>query len=243
MLMGYGVRLEIWGDYASFNRPEMKVERVSYEFLTPSAARGILEAIYWKPQIRWIVDRIHVLSPIRFTQVRRNELDQKIPLRNVEQIRQKSEGALRIFVENHRQQRAARILKEVRYGIEAHLEVKDSGEYNGKVLEHPEAKHLESFKRRASKGQYFHHPYLGCREFPAYFRLLGEDDNFSPVPSVLQREHEFGYVLWGIDFKPDPKGSVVESNKGRRLKAQPRFFKAILRNGIISVPSLSETRG
>ncbi len=242
--MGYGVRLEVWGDYASFNRPEMKVERVSYEFITPSAARGVLEAIYWKPEMRWVIDRIHVLSPIRFTQVRRNEVDQKIPLRNANLVKQKGKGVLGIFVEEHRQQRAARILKDVRYGIEAHLEVLDPGkDEEGMVPEHPEAKHLETFKRRAAKGQCFHHPYLGCREFPAHYRLLEEEEKFPPIPSELQGEHDFGYVLWDIEFKYDPKGPVVESNKGRRLKPQPRFFKAVMRNGIIQVPSFSETRG
>lgn len=241
--MGYGVKLEVWGEYASFNRPEMKVERVSYEFMTPGAARGILEAIYWKPQMRWVVDRIHVLSPIRFTQIRRNELDQKIPAKNVDTIMKKKKGSLGIFVEEHRQQRAARILKDVRYGIEAYLEVLTPEERNGDVLEHPEAKHLEAFKRRASKGQFFHHPYLGCREFPAHFRLLRDDEAFPPVPSELQGEHYFGYVLWDIEFAADPEGPVIEGNRGTRLRPQARFFKAVMRNGVIQVPPLRETRG
>ncbi|MEO0250388.1 MAG: type I-C CRISPR-associated protein Cas5c [candidate division WOR-3 bacterium] len=241
--MGYGVKLEVWGDYASFNRPEMKVERVSYEFMTPSAARGILEAIYWKPQIRWVVDSIHVLSPIRFTQVRRNELDQRIPAKNAEMVARAGKGGLCIFVEDHRQQRASRILRDVRYGIEAHLEVLTAEEKDGNVLEHPEAKHLEAFKRRASKGQYFLHPYLGCREFPAHFRILGDDEGFPPVPLELQGDRDFGYVLWDIEFKPDPDGPVVEASKGVRVTPQARFFKAVMRDGVIQVPRLDETRG
>lgn len=241
--MGYGVKLEVWGDYASFNRPEMKVERVSYEFMTPSAARGILEAVYWKPQIRWVIDRIHVLSPIRLTQIRRNELGQKIPAKNVETTMNKMNGVLGIFVEEHRQQRAARILKDVRYGIEAHLEVLIPEEKNGQVLEHPEAKHLEAFKRRASKGQCFHHPYMGCREFPAHFRLLGDEEVFPPAPLELQGERDFGYVLWDIEFKADPDGPVVEANKGIRLRPQARFFRAVMRDGVIQVPPHGETRG
>jgi CRISPR-associated protein Cas5d len=241
--MAYGVKLEVWGEYASFNRPEMKVERVSYEFMTPSAARGILEAIYWKPQMRWVVDRIRVLAPIRFTQIRRNELDQKIPGKNVVAARKAGRGPLGIFVDEHRQQRASRILRDVRYGIEAHLEVLPAVEQGGSPLDHPEAKHLESFKRRAAKGQYFHHPYLGCREFPANFRLLGDEEPFPPCPSELRGEQDFGYVLWDVEFVEDPQGQVIESNQGRRLRAQARFFKAVMRDGVVQVPSREQTRG
>lgn len=241
--MGYGVKLEVWGDYASFNRPEMKVERVSYEFMTPSAARGILEAIYWKPQMRWVVDRIHVLEPIRFTQVRRNEIDQKIPAKNVEMARKRGIGTLGIQVEEHRQQRASRILRNVRYGIEAHIEVLSPLGKDGQVLDHPEAKHLESFKRRASKGQCFHHPYLGCREFPAYFRLLRDEEEFPPCPTELRGYRTFGYVLWDVEFVKDSKGNVVESSEGTRVRAQARFFEASMKDGIIQIPQRAQTRG
>ncbi len=241
--MGYGIKLEVWGDYASFNRPEMKVERVSYDFITPSAARGILEAIYWKPQMRWIVDRLHVLAPIRFTQIRRNELDQKIPAKNVEAARKKGTGSLGIFIEEHRQQRASRILKDVRYGIEAHVEVLTPAVDGGETLDHPEAKHLETFKRRAAKGQYFHHPYLGCREFPANFRLVENGEQFLPPPSDLMGERDFGYMLWDVEYEVDRGGTVVESNRGRRLVARARFFRAIMRDGVVKVPPREETRG
>ncbi len=244
--MSYGIRLEVWGDYASFNRPEMKVERVSYDVITPSAARGILEAIYWKPQFRWIVDRILVLAPIRFTHVRRNELDCKIAVKGKTGVQAAMAGGgsnLGIAVEEHRQQRAARILRDVRYGIEAHVEVLDPTERDGTVLHHPEAKHLEAFKRRASRGQYFHHPYLGCREFPASFRLLGDAEEFPEVPGELAGERELGYMLWDIVFEEDPKGKVVESNRGRRLRAEPRFFRATMRDGVVEVPPLAGTRG
>jgi len=244
--MAYGVRLEVWGDYASFNRPEMKVERVSYEVMTPSAARGILEAIYWKPEMRWVVDRIRVLAPIRFTHVRRNEIDAKIPVKGktgVQGAMQRGRGRLGISVETHRQQRAAMILRDVRYGIEAHVEVLKTTDHDGKPLSHPEAKHLDTFKRRASKGQYFHHPYLGCREFPAFFRLLGEDEAFPPPPDELRGERDLGYMLWDLEFSPDPKGPVAESNQGRRLSANPRFFHARMVDGVIKVPPVHETRG
>jgi CRISPR-associated protein Cas5d len=170
--MSYGVRLLVWGDYASFNRPEMKVERVSYDVITPSAARGILEAIYWKPEMRWVVDKLYVINPIRFTHIRRNEVDCKISARNVSSAMKTGEGDLSIAVEDHRQQRAAMILKEVCYGIEAHVKVLKSELKDGKSIENPEAKHLRQFKDRAQKGACFHHPYLGTREFPDSFKLV-----------------------------------------------------------------------
>ena len=241
--MGYGIKLEVWGDYASFNRPEMKVERVSYDVMTPSAARGVLEAIYWKPQFRWVVDRIQVLAPIRFTHVRRNEISSKIAAGTVGTVRNRGSGSLGIAVEDHRQQRAARILRDVRYGIDAHVEVLDPTERDGATLDHPEAKHLEAFKRRAGKGQCFHHPYLGCREFPASFRLLTDDEEFPATPAELEGERDLGYLLWDVVFHDDPNGNVLESNRGRRLRAEPRFFLARMVDGLVEVPALAETRG
>jgi len=242
--MGYGVKLEVWGDYALFSRPEMKVERVSYDVLTPSAARGILEAIYWKPQFRWVIDRVRVLSPIRHTNVRRNEIDIKIPKGGaVSSAMKAGKGNLGIAVDEHRQQRAAVLLRDVRYGIEAHIEILDPTERDGSSLEHPEAKHLDMFKRRARKGQYFHHPYLGCREFPASFRLIEDDESFGQCPESLQGERSLGWMLWDIEFIPDKKGAIIESHAGRRLTAQPRFFDATMVDGVIEVPPLAETRG
>lgn len=243
--MAYGIKLEVWGDYASFNRPEMKVERVSYDVITPSAARGILEAIYWKPEMSWVVDRIWVLAPIRFTHIRRNELSVKIPQKNVQAAMSGGAGDLTIMVEDKRQQRTARILRNVRYGIEAHIEVREPTTRDGVVLEHPEAKHLESFKRRAAKGQYFHHPYLGCREFPANFRLLDDHERFIKADpnAELSGERDLGYMLWDIVFSEDPNGKIIESNRGRKLRAEPRFFRAVMRDGVIQVPPLEETRG
>jgi CRISPR-associated protein Cas5d len=244
--MAYGIRLEVWGDYASFTRPEMKVERVSYEVMTPSAARGILEAIYWKPEMRWVIDRIHVLAPIRFTHVRRNEIDVKIPSKGptgAESAVRSGRGTLGITVEAHRQQRAAMILRDVRYGIEAHVEVLKSTDDHGDPIAHAEAKHLEMFKRRASRGQYFHHPYLGCREFPAFVRLLLDGESFPPPPEELKGlSVSLGYMLWDIEFQSHPKGSVIDSNSGRRLEAIPRFFQPNMVDGVIRVPALEGTR-
>lgn len=232
--MAYGVRLLVWGEMACFTRPEMKVERVSYDVITPSAARGILEAIYWKPEMRWVVDRLHVLNPIRKTHIRRNEIASKIPVKGktgAKAAMESGKGKLGIAVDADRQQRAATVLRDVRYGIEAHVEVKKDDEN----LNSPEAKHLDIFKRRAAKGQYFHHPYLGTREFPAYFELV---DEFPDPDCSFENEVALGLMLNDIEFKPDPKGRVVESNTGMKLTAEPRFFEAVICRGVIEVPPI-----
>lgn len=219
--MSYGIRLHCWGDYALFTRPEMKVERVSYEVITPSAARGVLEAIYWKPQIRWVIDRLHVLNPIRFTSQRRNEVGCKIPTRGpdgAEQAMKRGRGRLGIYVENERQQRAAMLLRDVAYVIEAHFEILN-GEPN-------EAKHLDQFNRRARAGQCFTRPYLGTRECAADFALIEHGQPLpAPHPSLAGRR-ELGWMLHDIDFK-----------NGR----QPRFFHAVMVDGVIDVPPFDST--
>jgi len=225
--MSYGIRLEVWGPYASFNRPEMKVERVSYDVITPSAARAILEAIYWKPQIRWHVRRLHVLAPIQFTNIRRNEVASKIPAGSAKKAMKAGSGDLALYIEEDRQQRAALVLKDVRYGIEAEFEVLDPRfEKGGPAMAPNEVagKHLDMFRRRAADGQCFHHPSLGCREFAADFALA--EGGFS-CPSPLTGEKELGYMLHDIDFA---------NNR------TPRFFRAILRDGVLEVPPFNHAR-
>ena len=241
--MGFGIKLKVWGDYASFNRPEMKVERVSYEVMTPSAARGVLEAIYWKPEMRWVIDRIHVLRPIRFTYVRRNEIASKIPVKGpsgAAQAMKSGRGTLGLQVDQDRQQRAAMVLADVCYGIEAHVDVVGGHPGDGSNGKSPEGKHLAMFSRRAEKGQYFHHPYLGCREFPGDFELVQE---FEPCPAELRNLRRLGMMLHDIVYTPDAAGTVVESHSGTRLSAEPRFFEAELRNGILEIPRLEASGG
>lgn len=210
--MCYGIKLKVWGRFACFTRPEMKVERVSYDVMTPSAAKGILEAIYWKPEMKWIIDRIHVLKPIRFDNIRRNELVGKIPSDKINTRVRNSKSALEVFVDDTRKQRAAMILRDVAYVIEAHFECKDSAEKC--------AKHKEMFERRARKGQYFHQPYFGCREFPVAFESVAE------VPqSELNGRKDLGWILYDIDFKKEMAA---------------RFFHAFMHDGIINVPPLRE---
>jgi CRISPR-associated protein Cas5d len=199
----------------------MKVERVSYDVITPSAARGIVEAIYWKPEIRWIIDRITVLKPIQFASIRRNEVSKKISKRAAEQAMAKGTGNLGLCVddEDTRQQRASLLLRNVAYVIEAHFDVLQ-GEDNT-------AKHLDQFRRRAKKGQCYSRPFLGCREFAADFALLEGEETPPPVHSSLHGERDLGWMLHDIDFA---------SNR------QPLFFRAIMRDGVVEVPSQSGTR-
>lgn len=191
----------------------MKVERVSYDVITPSAARGIVEAIYWKPEIRWFIDRLHVLNPIRFTSMRRNEVGTKIPSRSAASAMKTGRGCLGLYVESERQQRSALLLRDVAYAIDAHFEIR-GGEAN-------EAKHLDMFTRRARTGQCFTRPYLGCREFAAHFELLtGREALTSGHPSLVGTR-DLGWMLHDIDYSSGGK---------------PRFFRAVMTDGVIEVP-------
>ena len=217
--MSYGIKLHIWGEYACFTRPEMKVERVSYDAITPSAARGILEAIHWKPAIRWQIDRIHVLKPIRFESIRRNEVGSKIGLGNVKKaMNAKSTQDLYTVSDEDRQQRAATVLRDVGYVIEAHFELTSKA-----TAEDNEGKHLDQFNRRARKGQCFHQPCMGTREFVAHFALL-DDGEAWPTCELNQadKNRDLGWMLHDIDFAADNT---------------PRFFRAEMKEGTIEVPA------
>lgn len=216
--MSYGIKLHIWGEYACFTRPEMKVERVSYDVITPSAARGILEAIHWKPAIRWQIDRIHVLRPIRFESIRRNEVVSKIPVRNaMNAMKSKSTQNLYLVADQDRTQRAAMVLRDVSYVIEAHFDLTSNAAADDNV-----GKHLDQFKRRARKGQCFHQPCMGTREFVAHFSLLDDADDLPTCDlSEADKNRDLGWMLHDIDFAA---GSTA------------RFFRAELKNGVIEVP-------
>lgn len=217
--MSYGIKLHIWGEYACFTRPEMKVERVSYDAITPSAARGILEAIHWKPAIRWQVDRIHVLKPIRFESIRRNEVGSKIGLGNVKKaMNAKSTQDLYTVSDEDRQQRAATVLRDVAYVIEAHFELTSKA-----TAEDNEGKHLDQFNRRARKGQCFHQPCMGTREFVAHFALLDDGEAWPTCElNEADKNRDLGWMLHDIDFAA---GNT------------PRFFRAEMKEGAIEVPA------
>lgn len=213
--MAFGIKLHCWGEWACFTRPEMKVERVSYDVMTPSAARGVVEAIYWKPEIRWRIGRITVLKPIRFTSVRRNEVKDKIGA-GAAKAMSSGEGNLAFYVDDgdNRQQRATLMLRDVGYVIDAYIEIV-SGPDNI-------AKHLDQFNRRARKGSCFTRPYLGCREFAAHFELLEDGSAIPARDRSLDGDRDLGWMLHDIDF----------SNAKDK---QAMFFHAVMRDGVIDV--------
>lgn len=209
------IKLEVWGAYALFTRPEMKVERVSYDVMTPSAARGLIEAIYWHPGMRWCIDRIHVCAPIRFTNLRRNEVKSTIPARTVHAVMAQGKGEPYLSTSKDIQQRAALLLRDVHYVIEAHFEMTEKaapGDNPGKFQ--------DIVKRRIQKGQFYHQPCFGCREFPAQFRLCGE---VPPCPAELKGPRDLGWMLYDMDYTDSEN-------------ITPLFFRATLQNGVMEVP-------
>lgn len=238
--------LEVWGDFACFTRPEMKVERVSYDVITPSAARAIFEAILWKPAIKWHITRIEVLNPIRWISIRRNEVGRIENTPTEAQLRGESGTPMGLYIEECRQQRAGLLLRDVRYRLHAWFEFippperkhnrpvspalwSDTDEQNQITrMDENEAKYAAMFERRARKGQCFHRPYLGCREFACNFRLVESD---TTEPSPIQKTEDLGWMLYDMDFSDpeDPK---------------PLFFRAKMEKGIINTDRRSvEVRG
>lgn len=208
------VKVEVWGDYACFSRPELKTERMSYDVMTPSAARGLLEAIYWHPGLRWVIDRIHVMRPIRFTGIRRNEVKSKISADNVRSAMSGGRQALYLCTSEDIQQRAATVLQDVRYVIEAHFVMTDQASPSDNA-----GKFCDIMRRRLEKGQCYHQPCFGVREFPAQFRLWPGGE----IPTTGETR-DLGLMLYDMDYS-DP----------RNIK--PMFFRAVLENGALNVPA------
>jgi CRISPR-associated protein Cas5d len=210
--------LDIRGPFACFTRPEMKVERVSYDVITPSAARAVFEAIFWKPAVRWQVRRIEVLAPLRWTNLRRNEVASVLSTRNVQQAMEQGEGDLALYADEDRQQRAALLLRDVAYRVHADLCVQPD-----RHDPEPPAKFFEMFARRARKGQCVNQPYLGCREFAARWRLV---EALAPEPPPIDETRDLGWMLHDLDYT-DP------------ANPQPRFFRAQLNGGVVEVPNFN----
>ncbi len=218
------IRVEVWGDYALFTRPEMKTERVSYDVMTPSAARGLLESIYWHPGMKWCIDRIHVCSPIRFTNIRRNEVKDTISARKVKTVMEKGQGELYLATPESIQQWAAMVLRDVHYVIDAHFDLTENaapGDNAGKFQ--------DIIKRRLERGQCYSMPYFGTREFPAHFRRCTE---LPPCPDELKGVRDLGWMLLDMDYT-NPQNIT------------PRFFRASLTDGVMVVPpwDSKEVRG
>lgn len=210
------ISVEVWGDYALFSRPEMKTERVSYDVMTPSAARGLLESVFWHPGLKWVVDRIHVCAPIRFTNIRRNEVKDTISARKMQTLMEKGSEAYLATPESI-QQRAAMVLRDVHYVIDAHFDMT----MRASPTDNP-GKFQEMMRRRVEKGQCYHQPYFGAREFPVNFRLCTQ---LPPCPEELTGEKDLGWMLLDMDYSD--KENIT-----------PRFFRAVLRDGVLEVPPM-----
>ena len=239
--------LEVWGDYACFTRPEMKVERVSYDVITPSAARAIYESILWKPAIRWHVTRIEVLNRVKWISVRRNEVGKTMPVPTTKQMEGVLGAPMGIFIEDERQQRAGLFLRDVKYRLHAYFDFippedrktnrsilseawadqQEETEFNRK--DETPAKYAAMFERRAKKGQCFNRPYLGCREFACDFRLV---DPAEELVSPIEDTRDLGYMLYDMDFAAN-----MDNPK-------PLFFRATIEHGVINTDRrVVEVRG
>ena len=186
--------LEVSGDFACFTRPEMKVERVSYDIITPSAARAVFESILWKPAIRWQPTKIEVLAPVRWTTIRRNEVGSKVAMGSVKTALNRGSGELGLYVEEDRQQRASLLLRDVKYRLHAGFEMTEKAGPDDNAN-----KFAEMFTRRAAKGQCINQPYLGCREFACDFRLIEADAEAAGIPDELRGQQNLGVQSRTID--------------------------------------------
>ena len=213
--MAKGVRVKVWGDYALFSRPEMKVERCSYDVMTPSAARGILEAVYWHPGMRWIIDKIYVNKPIQFTSVRRNEVKSKVSANNVLPVYNGSPKRLYLSSKAEIVQRSSILLRNVEYVIEAHFEMTDKANISDNS-----GKFKDIIMRRLRKGECFHTPYFGSREFPVRFCLCEEEEIHTAYSD--EDERDLGFMLYDMDYS-NPEN------------IQPMFFRAIMKKGVIDL--------
>lgn len=204
------IKIEVWGDYACFSRPELKTERVSYDIMTPSAARGLVEAIYWHPGMKYSIDRIYLLNPIRFTNIRRNEVKSKL-LSSAVKSAVNNVSTLALYTSEEIVQRAAMILQDVHYVIECHFDMTSKAS----ASDNP-GKFQDILRRRLQKGQCYHEPCFGCREFPASFREWPAEKTIS-TEDITQ---DLGLMLYDMDYS-DPED------------IRPQFFRAKLEHGIL----------
>lgn len=210
------IRVEVKGEFACFSRPEFKAERVSYDVITPSAARGLLESVLWHPGMRYIVDKIYLLSKISFANIKRNEVASKVSASNVQKVINSGKGALYLATPLDIQQRATMLLKDVHYIIEAHFNMTEKANATDNT-----GKFQEMLKRRLRKGQNYHQPYLGCREFPAQVSLFEGDMNTLNL-AYADEDKDLGFMLYDMDYSD--KDNIT-----------PMFFRAILKNGVIDL--------
>lgn len=211
-----GTSIEVWGDYALFSRPEFKAERMSYDVMTPSAARGIVEAIFWHPGMRYVIDRIHVCQPIKFTNVMKNERPDVIQKNNIRRAMLHNDCS-NLRCQDGIVQRHNTLLKDVRYVIDLHFDITEDAFPSAT----PE-KFINMLERRLEKGQCFKQPYFGIREYPAHFAPCTKQ----PVcPPELKGEIDLGMML--LDLEYSGPGNI-----------QPVFFHAVMKDGVLEIPNL-----
>lgn len=236
--MGYGFKIIVEGDYACFTRPEMKVERVSYDVPTPSALEGLIKSIYWKPAIRWVIDKIVIFSPINFINIRRNEVNEKVSLSYIKNRMSGGEKDPSIYTKENISQRAGMLLKDVKYGIEFHFEL--TGIKNEKEDE-SEEKHYNIILRRLKNGQCFRQPCLGCREFSVRRICMVDDFDKSEISNSLKGDIDLGYMLYKMKFKD---GGVPLNGDWDEPKftdeADALYYRPHMIDGIIDVAKYRE---
>lgn len=236
--MSYGFKMIVEGDFGCFTRPEMKVERVSYDVPTPSAIEGLLKCIYWKPAIRFVIDKIIVLHPIEFINVRRNEVKETIGLANIKRQMKGEDVSPQIYTSEVRTQRAGMLLKNIKYGIEFHFEL--TGLKSEKEDETPE-KHYNILLRRLQNGQFFQQPYFGCREFVVKKTQLVENFDDVQIPEELKGDIDLGYMLYGMRFKD---GGIPMNHDWENPKfsdaADAVFYRPHIIDGVIDVAKYRE---
>lgn len=224
--MGYGVKFKVSGDFALFSRPEMKVERVSYDVPTPSAMVGLLSNIYWHPGVVYIIDKIYVYNDIKFTNIRRNEVNDKLSYTAVKSQMKDENVDISLYRGDSISQRASLLLKDVSYGIEAHFILTDDKNEDMDVK-----KCYNILLRRLKKGQYFNAPCLGCREFSAKVELVEE------LPeSTLTGDIDLGFMLYDLQYYKDKNGNATN-------KADPRFYRPHMIDGVIDVTKYAKEGG
>jgi len=235
--MGYGFKIMVEGDYALFTRPEMKVERVSYDVPTISALEGLIKSIYWKPALRIVIDRIIVFNPIKFINIRRNEVKNKIPLSAVK-TQMKGGKTVEIYTSEERSQRAGMILKDVKYGIEFHFEL------TGRRCEKPDEgkeKHYNIMLRRLREGQHFRQPCLGCREFSVRKIELVDEFDLTQVSPELKGDIDLGYMLHSMRFEDN--GNPINNdwdNPKFSDRAAAVYYRPHMVDGVIDVHRYTE---
>lgn len=225
-------RIIVKADYALFTRPEMKVERVTYPVPTPSALEGMLKSIYWKPSIRYVIDRIVVFRPITYANIRRNEVKCKVSLKKIKDQMRGGNNDATIYTSDCINQRSSLLLKDVQYGVEFHFEltgIRSEREVNGNV------KHAEIIKRRLEKGQFFRVPFMGCREFPIKELYLVDNFSLEDVDNSLMNTQDLGNMLYGLKFHDDERKSESWNTNYFSDDADAVYYHPFMENGVIDV--------